>query len=71
MQWLWDLLYALGGLVLGAVIGFLEARKLMKKELKKNPPINEQMIKTMMSQMGRTPSQKQVNQMMKQMNKFM
>ena len=42
-----------------------------KKELKKNPPINEQMIKTMMSQMGRTPSQKQVNQMMKQMNKFM
>ena len=67
MQWLWDLLYALGGLVLGAVIGFLVARKLMKKELKKNPPINEQMIKTMMSQMGRTPSQKQVNQM----NKFM
>lgn len=71
MQWLWDLLYALGGLVLGAVIGFLVARKLMKKELKKNPPINEQTIKTMMSQMGRTPSQKQVNQMMKQMNKFM
>lgn len=71
MQWLWDLLYALGGLVLGAVIGFLVARKLMKKELKKNPPINEQMIKTMMSQIGRTPSQKQVNQMMKQMNKFM
>ena len=71
MQWLWDLLYALGGLVLGAVIGFLVARKLMKKELKKNPPINEQRIKTMMSQMGRTPSQKQVNQMMKQMNKFM
>ena len=71
MQWLWDLLYALGGLVLGAVIGFLVARKLMKKELKKNPPINEQMIKTMMSQMGRTPSQKQVNQMMKKMNKFM
>ena len=71
MQWLWDLLYALGGLLLGAVIGFLVARKLMKKELKKNPPINEQMIKTMMSQMGRTPSQKQVNQMMKSMEKYM
>ena len=71
MQWLWDLLYALGGLVLGAVIGFLVARKLMKKELKKNPPINEQMIKTMMMQMGRTPSQKQINQMMKAMNKNM
>ena len=71
MQWLWDILYVLGGLILGLVIGFLVARKLMKNELKKNPPINEQMIRTMMSQMGRTPSQKQVNQMMKQMNKFM
>ena len=49
----------------------LIARKYMKKYLQKNPPINEQMIKAMMSGMGRTPSQKQVNQMMKQMNKFM
>ena len=71
MNWLWDILYVLGGLVVGAIIGFLVARKLMKNELKKNPPINEQMIRTMMSQMGRTPSQKQVNQMMKQMNKYM
>ena len=68
---LWDILYILFGLVIGLVIGFFGARKLMKNELKKNPPINEQMIRTMMSQMGRTPSQKQINQMMKQMNKFM
>ena len=34
MQWLWDILYVLGGLILGLVIGFLVARKLMKKELK-------------------------------------
>ena len=40
----------------------------MKKYLQKNPPINEQMIKIMMSQMGRTPTQKQINQMMKAMN---
>lgn len=32
---------------------------------------NEQMIKAMMSQMGRTPSQKQINQMMKTMTKHM
>jgi len=38
---------------------------------KKNPPINEQMIKSMMTGMGRTPSQKQVNQMMKTMSKYM
>ena len=40
-----------------------------KKYLKENPPINEKMIKIMMQQMGRTPSQKQINQMMKAMNK--
>ncbi len=66
-----DILYLVIGLITGGVIGFFIARNTMKKYLKKNPPINEQMIKTMMSQMGRTPSQKQVNQMMKQMNKFM
>ena len=42
-----------------------------KKYIKKNPPINEGMIKAMMMQMGRTPSQKQVNQMMKSMEKYM
>ena len=56
------------GLVAGLVAGFFIARFVMKRELKKNPPINEQMIKVMMSQMGRTPTQKQVNQMMKAMN---
>lgn len=66
-----DLLQILGGLVVGAIIGFLIARHYTKKQLKENPPINEQMIKTMMTGMGRTPSQKQVNQMMKQMQKYM
>ena len=32
--------------------------------------IAEEMIKTLMKGMGRTPNQKQVNQLMKQMNKF-
>ncbi len=66
-----DLLYLLGGLIAGAVIGFFIARTYLQKYLKKNPPINEQMIKAMMTQMGRTPSQKQVNQMMKSMSKYM
>jgi len=68
---IWDILYLVGGLIIGFIIGFFVARNYMKKYLQKNPPINEQMIRTMMSGMGRTPSQKQVNQMMKQMNKFM
>ena len=63
-----EILLIVIGLVVGAVIGFFVSRLLMKKYLKKNPPINEQMIKIMMSQMGRTPTQKQINQMMKAMN---
>lgn len=66
-----DILLILLGLVVGGVIGFLIARAVMKKYLKKNPPINEEMIKALMMGMGRTPSQKQVNQMMKQMEKYM
>ncbi len=67
---IWDILYVLMGLIVGIIAGFLIARKVMTKELKKNPPINEEMIKTLMKGMGRTPNQKQVNQLMKQMSKF-
>lgn len=62
-----DILLVVIGLIIGAVIGFFVAKKFMEKYFKKNPPINEQMLKIMMSQMGRTPTQKQINQMMKAM----
>ncbi len=65
-----DILLVLVGLLIGAVIGFVLARYFMKKYLKENPPINEDMIKTLMMQMGRKPNQKQINQMMKSMEKF-
>lgn len=71
MEFLIDVLQILGGLIVGGIAGFFIARRYLMKYMKKNPPINEQMIKAMMSGMGRTPSQKQVNQMMKQMNKYM
>ena len=65
-----DILYLVFGLIAGGVAGFFIARHYMKKYLKDNPPINEKMIKAMMMQMGRPASQKQVNQMMKQMSKY-
>ena len=65
-----DILLVVFGLLFGLVIGFFVARTLMKKYLKKNPPINEDMIKTLMMQMGRKPNQKQINQMMKAMEKY-
>ena len=66
-----DILLVLVGLIIGAISGFFIAQAYMKKYLKKNPPINEKMIETLMSGMGRKPSQKQVKQLMQQMNKMM
>ena len=66
-----DILLVLIGLIIGAVIGFFIARTVTKKYLKKKPPIYEAMIKDLMSQMGRKPNQKQINQMMKSMSKYM
>ncbi len=65
-----DILLILLGLVIGLVVGFLIARKLMKKYMTENPPINEKMIETLMSGMGRKPSQKQINQMMREINRL-
>ena len=65
-----DILILLFGILIGAVVGFFLARHFMKKYLKQNPPINEDMIKTLMMQMGRKPNQKQINQMMKAMQKY-
>ena len=68
MAFLIDLLQILGGFIVGGIAGFFLARHYMQKYLKKNPPINEDMIKALMMQMGRKPNQKQINQMMKAMN---
>ncbi len=54
-------------LIAGLVVGFFLARKYFKSYLDKNPPINEKMIRAMMSQMGRKPSEKQVRQVMASM----
>ncbi len=68
---IWEqILYIVIGLVPGLVIGFFGARYLFKKTMEKNPPINEKMIEAMMTSMGRKPSQKQVKQVMSQMNRF-
>ncbi|MCU0104886.1 YneF family protein [Acholeplasma vituli] len=68
MEWLWYLLTGLGGLLAGGIAGFFIARAWFKNYLKKNPPVNERMIREMMRQMGRTPSEKQVRQILNSMN---
>ncbi|QED47644.1 YneF family protein [Cytobacillus dafuensis] len=67
---LWQfILVGVLALIAGLALGFFIARKYMMSYLKKNPPINEQMLKMMMMQMGQKPSQKKINQMMNAMNK--
>ncbi|MGM0523813.1 MAG: YneF family protein [Bacillota bacterium] len=64
----WVIVIAIIALVAGAALGFFIAKKYMMDYLKKNPPINEQMLRTLMMQMGQKPSQKKINQMMRAMN---
>ena len=57
-------------LLAGAVLGFYLSQKYFKKYLKENPPVNESMIRAMMTQMGRKPSERQVRQVMQSMDQY-
>ena len=52
------------GLIVGAIIGFFAAGYMFKKQLQKNPPINEKMIRAMYMEMGRKPSEAQIKKIM-------
>lgn len=54
-------------LLVGVIIGFFLSQRYFKKYLRENPPVNENMIRAMMMQMGRKPSEKQVRQVMQSM----
>ena len=53
-----DILMVFIGIIIGVIAGFFLCRRFMMSYFKKNPPINEKMIETLMSGMGRKPSQK-------------
>ncbi|MDR1606362.1 MAG: YneF family protein [Streptococcaceae bacterium] len=56
--------------ILGAMGGFAGglflSRRQVKKMLIENPPLNEDAVRTMMSSMGRKPSETQVQQVLRQ-----
>lgn len=56
----------LGGLVAGALI----MRAIVTKQMKDNPPVNKDMIRQMFKQMGRKPSERDINKVMESMNKY-
>ena len=56
-------------LLAGVVGGFFLARRNFMNYMEKNPQINEDMVMSMMSQMGQKPSRKKINQVMSNMQK--
>jgi uncharacterized protein YneF (UPF0154 family) len=67
--WL-NALWMIGGLLIGGGAGFFGARYYLEQQIKKNPPINEKMIRAMFLSMGRKPSEAQIKQVIQSMNQF-
>jgi uncharacterized protein YneF (UPF0154 family) len=64
-----SLLWFLAGAVVAAIVTFFVPKKYFEKQLRENPPINEKMVRAMFMQMGRKPSEAQIRQVMKQLQK--
>ena len=54
----------IAALIVGLIAGFFITRAVIKKQMDKNPPINENMIRAMYMQMGRKPSEAQIRAVM-------
>ncbi len=63
------ILSLVGVLIIGLVVGFVVTKSMLQKQLKKNPPINEKMIRAMFMQMGRKPSEADIRRVMNSMKK--
>ena len=61
------IVWAILALLVGLLVGFFGARKYMENYLRNNPPISEEMLRTMMLQMGQKPSSRKLHQMMQSM----
>ncbi len=51
-------------LIAGGIFGYWITKKYFDKQLKENPPITKEQIRIMFTQMGRKPTERQVNQIM-------
>lgn len=57
MVWWLVLIIGILSLIVGIVIGFFLSKKIIQKQLQKNPLITEKQIRAMYMQMGRKPSE--------------
>jgi len=67
MQLGWAIVLIVVALIGGLVGGFFLARRYMIKYFEENPPIDENMIRSMMLSMGQKPSERKIRQMVNQM----
>lgn len=70
LQWWVLVIIIVGCLLVGLVVGFFVTRAIFQKQLKDNPPINRNMIRAMFLQMGRKPSERDINRVMDSMNQY-
>lgn len=68
MEWYVGVIIGVVCLLVGAVVAFFLTRYFFNKQLEKNPPINREMIRAMFMEMGRKPSEKEINRVINRMN---
>lgn len=68
MPWWVGLIIGIVALLVGAVIGIIVMRKVFTTQMEKNPPITREMVRAMYMQMGRKPSESDINRVMATMN---
>ncbi|AOG60531.1 hypothetical protein SHELI_v1c05800 [Spiroplasma helicoides] len=64
MAWWGILLIGIACAIFGGIIGFIITRKVIQKQLRDNPPINENQIRAMYRSMGRKPSEADIKKTM-------
>ena len=68
LAWYFVLMIGVGALLVGFVVGFFVTRTIFQKQLEKNPPVTREMVRAMYMQMGRKPSESDINRVMATMN---
>lgn len=69
MVWWAVLIIGIASALIGGLVGFIVTKKVFEKQLQKNPPINENMIRAMYLQMGRKPTESQIKLVMQAMKR--
>lgn len=63
-----NVLISLACTIVGAFLSFIITLKVLKKKLKKNPPISEKQIRILFSAMGVNPGEKRIKAILNKMN---